>query len=80
MLAKVLLSIMAVIKLSVERLIARGFAFDEPQDGHVNITNMPYYREDLPDGLGETNRMISWVVECVEEIIPADGISSSTEH
>jgi len=63
-----------VMKLSVEKLRKRGFEFDEPVAGHVNITNVPFYRKDDEEELKRANESSSWMIECVEEIIPANAV------
>ncbi len=58
-----------VLKLSVERMRVRGFVFDEPIAGHVNVTNMPFYRSEDRDLA--TSKAFS-LIECFEEFIPAN--------
>lgn len=56
-----------VLRLSVERMEARGFQFDEPAQGHVNVTNMPFYRAEERDLASAKSLQM---LECVEEILP----------
>jgi hypothetical protein len=56
-----------VIKLSVEKMAARGFEFDQPSDdGHVNVVNMPFYRTEEMDAAKQQELSL---LECVEEML-----------
>jgi hypothetical protein len=57
-----------VMKFSVAKLQGRGFEFDEPTaDGHVNCTNVPFYR---PEDIEAANRNTESMRECCEEVLP----------
>ena len=56
-----------VAKLSTELMRARGFQFDEPSEGQVHVTNMPFYRhEDREAANTKTFQMRECVVEYIE--------------
>jgi len=50
---------------------ARGFEFNEPAEGHVDVTNMPFYRREERS---LANAKAYALIECVEEFIPPEAI------
>jgi hypothetical protein len=58
---------LGVLKLSVERMLVRGFQFDEPIEGHVHVTNIPFYSQaHLPAEIEAANLSSAYMIECCD--------------
>jgi hypothetical protein len=64
-----------IVKLSTELMRARGFEFDEPSEGQVHVTNMPFYRQEDRE---LANIKTLQMCECVVEYIEAETTSPTT--